>query len=42
MYTCELEVGRARGGLILYHGVMLKVELESEARFHSADGEAAA
>ena len=25
----DLEVGGARGGLIIYHGVMLKVELES-------------
>ena len=28
VYT-ELEVNEARGGLIIYHGVMLKVELES-------------
>ena len=31
--TCDgagLEVDRAWGGLIIYHGVMLKVELESE------------
>ena len=30
----ELEVDEARGGLIIYHGVMLKVELESR-RLHS-------
>ena len=27
--------GVARGGRIIYHGVMLKVELESGGRFHS-------
>ena len=32
--TCELEIDGARGGLIIYHGVMLKVELES-GRLHS-------
>ena len=26
---------RRRGGLIIYHGVMLKVELESDGRLHS-------
>ena len=29
MYTWELEVDRARGGLIIYQRVMLNVELES-------------
>ena len=30
MRTRDLEFDGARGGLIIYHGVMLKVELESE------------
>lgn len=38
----DLEVDEARGGLIIYYGVMLKVEMESDGRFHSADGWATA
>jgi hypothetical protein len=38
----DLEVNGAWGRLILYQGVMLKVELESDGRFHSADGGATA
>jgi hypothetical protein len=37
VYTWELEVDGAWGRLILYQGVMLKVELESDRRLHSAD-----
>ena len=39
-YAGELEVNGSCSGLII-HGVMLKMELESE-RFHSADGGATA
>jgi hypothetical protein len=42
MYIWELEVDGAPGRLILYQRVMLKVELESGGRFHSADGGATA
>jgi hypothetical protein len=38
VYARDLEVNGARGRLILYQGVMLKVELESGGRLHSADG----
>jgi hypothetical protein len=38
----ELEVDGCESGLIIYHGVMLKVELVSDERFHSADGGATA
>ena len=31
----ELEVDRARGSIAQLHGVMLKVELESDGRLHS-------
>jgi hypothetical protein len=34
----DLEVNGVWGRLILYQGVMLKVELESGERFHSVDG----
>jgi hypothetical protein len=37
VHTWELEFNEAWGRLILYQGVMLKVELESGGRFHSAD-----
>jgi hypothetical protein len=40
MCAQDLEVDEAWGRLILYQGVMLKVELESGRRFHSEDGEA--
>jgi hypothetical protein len=40
--TWDLEVDGARGRLILYQGVVLKVELEFGGRFHSADGGATA
>jgi hypothetical protein len=40
--TRELEVDGREGELIIYHGVMLKVVLESDRRFHSADGEVTA
>jgi hypothetical protein len=42
VYTWDLEVDGAWGRLILYKGVILKVELESYGRFHSADGGATA
>jgi hypothetical protein len=42
VHTGELEVDGRGDGLIVYHGVMLKVELESDRRFHSADGETTA
>ncbi len=35
VYTWSLKSMRRRGGLIIYHGVMLKVELESDGRLHS-------
>ena len=35
MYTWELEVDRAQGSIAQLHGVMLKVELESDGRLHS-------
>ena len=38
MHIGELGLNGREGGLIIYHGVMLKVELESDGRFHSADG----
>lgn len=42
MRTSELDVNRCGGGLIIYHEVMLKVELVSDKRFYSADGWATA
>ena len=33
--TRSLKLTGRRGGLIIYHGVMLKVELESDGRLHS-------
>ena len=34
-YMRELEVVRAQGSIAQLHGVMLKVELESDGRLHS-------
>jgi hypothetical protein len=42
VYTWKLQVDGAWDRLILYQGVMLKVELESNGRFYSADGGATA
>lgn len=35
VYTRSLKSTGREGGLIIYHGVMLKVELESGKRLHS-------
>jgi hypothetical protein len=42
VYTWELEVDGVQCRLVLYQGVMLKVELESDEIFHSVDGGATA
>jgi hypothetical protein len=38
----ELKVDGREGGLIIFHGVMLKVELVNDERFHSNNGGAIA
>ena len=42
VHIWDLKVYGAQGGLIIYHGVMLKVELESDERSHSTGGGAMA
>jgi hypothetical protein len=37
-HTGEIEVDYHEGGLVIFHGAMLKVELKFDGRFHSADG----
>jgi hypothetical protein len=40
VHTRELEVNRREGGMIIYHGFMLKLNLDSDGSLHSVDGEA--
>lgn len=35
VYTRNLKLTVREGGLVIYHGFMLKVEMESDERFHS-------